>query len=369
MNLRQILQAAVDQEASDVVLKDGRPPMFRVGGTLMQCTGFGALTGEQLSAAAKILLQDDAHRMRFATERHADLAFDEPGVGRFRLHVFHQRGSVGMAVRVIPGHVRTVTELNLPPVIEQLASERRGLILVTGATGNGKTTTLSAMIEHINRTSTRHIITVEDPIEYVHHDGQSIICQREIGDDVNDFPSALQAALRENPDVIMLGEMRDLATVETAIAAAETGHLVLSTMHTADAPETIIRTISAFPEHHREQIRIVLAGVLRGVVSQRLLQLADGAGRIPAVEVMVGSLRVREYIEKQRVRELSELITQGHSYGMQSFDQSILTLYQTGRITHTEAVANCRNPADFEREARGFQASGGLRSAAPVGIA
>ena len=355
MKLSHILEAAVDEGASDVVLKDGMPPMFRVRGDLTRWDGLGPLTPEMLQDTANAMLHEDAHRLRFASERHADLTFDQPGLGRFRVNVFRQRGRVGIVFRVIPSEIRTVAELNLPPVIQQLADERRGLILVTGATGSGKSTTLAAMIDHINRTSARHIITVEDPIEYVHAEHLSVISQREIGTDVNDFPSALQAALRQNPDVIMIGEMRDLATIETALMAAETGHLVMSSLHTGDAPETVTRTVAAFPEHQRDQVRVVLGSVLRGVVSQRLLRSADGCELVPAVEVMVRSLRVREYIEKQRIRELPELIAQGHSYGMQTFDQSVAALFRAGRITYDEALANCRTPADFELMAHGLQ--------------
>jgi twitching motility protein PilT len=262
---------------------------------------------------------------------------------------------------VIPPQVRQIAQLNLPPIVSQLAEERRGLVLVTGPTGSGKSTTLAAMIEHINQTSARHIITIEDPIEYVHREQRSIISQREIGDDVNDYPSALQAALRQNPDVIMVGEMRDLKTMETALTAAETGHLVMSTLHTSDAPETVTRLVSSFPEHQRDQVRIILASVLRGVVSQRLLPRTDSPGLVPAVEVMTGALRIREYIEKQRVRELPELIAQGQSYGMQTFDQSLVTLFRAGRVSYTEALAQCRNAADFEMQARGIESGGSSR--------
>ena len=355
MHITQILKAAVEQEASDVVLKDGRPPMFRLHGELEPLTET-PLSTQDLQEAANTILHDDTHRLRFATDRHADLAFDLPEVGRFRANVFRQRGKVGMVFRVIPLKVRSVGELNLPPIVEQLANERRGLILVTGATGSGKSTTLASMIDHINA-SPRHIITVEDPVEYVHTERRAIISQREVGEDVTDFPSALQAALRQNPDVIMIGEMRDVQTIETAITAAETGHLVMSSLHTSDAAETVIRVIAAFPEHQREQVRIVLANVLRGVVSQRLLRSVDGTGLVPAVEIMVGTPRVREYIEKQRIRELPELIAQGGNQGMQTFDQSLAVLFLDGRITYDEALANCRNQADFELHARGLQSS------------
>ncbi|HVO27588.1 MAG TPA: PilT/PilU family type 4a pilus ATPase [Candidatus Margulisiibacteriota bacterium] len=362
MELLEILAAAVKQNASDVVLKDGMPPMFRIHGILAACAGAPPLTGEMLQRAATLILRDDAARMRFLAERHADLAFDEPGLGRFRVNVYRQRGKVGIACRVILPRIRGIAELNLPPIVEQLACERRGLILVTGATGCGKSTTLAAMIGHINQTGAHHIITIEDPIEYLHHEKRSIISQREIGEDVNDFPSALRTALRQNPDVIMVGEMRDLETIETAIMAAETGHLVLSTLHTDDAPQTIMRTVTVFPEHKREQICLVLANVLRGVVSQRLLPTADGSGVVPAVEVMLGTLRVRECIAKQRVQDLPDLIAQGDSYGMQSFDQALLALVKEGRITQAEALANCHDPLDFAHRTSGILSRGDLLS-------
>ena len=362
MELIQILDTAVKQGASDLVLKDGMPPMLRVHGHLVPCEGAPPLTAEILERAATTILRDDATRMRFVTERHVDLAFEQPGLARFRVNVYRQRGKIGIACRVILPRIRGIAELNLPPIVEQLASERRGLILVTGATGSGKTTTLAAIIDHINQTSARHIITIEDPIEYVHHEKGSIISQREIGEDVNDFPSALHAALRQNPDVIMLGEMRDLETIETAIMAAETGHLVLSTLHTDDAPQTIMRTVTVFPEHKREQIRLVLANVLRGVVSQRLLPHVDGTGVVPAVEVMIGTLRVRECIEKQRVQDLHDLIAQGDNYGMQSFDQALMALFREGRISYEQALANCHEPTDFEHRARGIESRGDVLS-------
>jgi twitching motility protein PilT len=362
MELLEILDSAVKQNASDVVLKYGMPPMFRIHGNLTPCVGSSTLTAEMLQRAATVILADDVVRMRFATERHVDLAFDQPDLGRFRVNVYRQRGKVGIACRVILPRIRGIAELNLPPIVEQLACERRGLILVTGATGSGKTTTLAAMIEHINQTGARHIVTIEDPIEYVHREKRSVISQREIGEDVNDFPSALRAALRQNPDVIMVGEMRDLETVETAIMAAETGHLVLSTLHTDDAPQTIMRTVTVFPEYKREQIRLVLANVLRGVVSQRLLPNADSSGVVPAAEVMLGTLRVREAIAKQRVQDLADLIAQGGSYGMQSFDQALLALFKEGRITHEQALANCHDPVDFAHRTGGMVSRGDMLS-------
>jgi twitching motility protein PilT len=355
MYLAEIVQAAVKLDASDVILKDGLPPMLRIHSNLVPLEGAAPLKLEELQNAASTVLFDERKRSTFETERQADLAFDMPGLGRFRINVYRQRGRLGIVLRTISAGLRDFEALNLPPVIERLASERRGLILVTGPTGSGKTTTIAAILDHINRTSARHIVTIEDPIEYVHKDQMSVISQREIGNDTNDFPSALRAALRQNPDVIMVGEMRDLETVDTAIVAAETGHLVLSSLHTVDAPETITRVIAAFPEHQREQVRIVLANVLRGIVSQRLIRNAGQTGRVPAVEVMIGSTRVRECIEKGRIRDLHEVMAMGaNTYGMQTFDQSLLTLLAAGRITHREALEHCSNPGDFELQARGI---------------
>jgi twitching motility protein PilT len=358
MNLPQILQAAVQQNASDVILKDGIPPMLRIYGTLQPLQGGEVISSDTMRTAANAFLHDDTNRLRFTNERHADLAFDQPGLGRFRVNIFRQRGKISIVLRVIPIKIRNFEELNLPPVVERLANEKRGLLLVTGPTGSGKSTTIAAMLDHINRSTAQHIITIEDPIEYVHEDKASVISQREIGNDANDFPSALRAALRQDPDAIMVGEMRDMDTIETAIMAAETGHLVLSTLHTSDASESVLRTVAAFPEHKRDQVRVILANVIRGVISQRLIARSDKPGMVPAVEVMVGSARVREYIDKNKARELREVIAQGQSaYGMQTFDQSLLGLFRSGLISYEEALAHCSNPSDFELQARGISGS------------
>ncbi len=357
MYLTEILQAAVKSQASDVVLKDGMPPMLRIHSDLVPLAGAEPLTMEELQNAASTVLFDDRKRTCFENERQADLAFDMPGLGRFRINVYRQRGKLGIVLRTIPQNVRSFAALNLPDVVGRLSNEKRGLILVTGPTGSGKSTTIAAMLDHINRTHARHIVTIEDPIEYVHQDRRSVISQREIGYDTNDFPSALRATLRQNPDVIMVGEMRDLETIDTAIMAAETGHLVMSTLHTVDAPETITRIIASFPEDRREQVRIVLANVVRGIISQRLIRNADHSGMVPAVEVLVGSTRVRECIDKGRVREIHDVMAQGFAtYGMQTFDQSLLELLREGKIAHEDALAHCSNPADFELQARGINA-------------
>jgi twitching motility protein PilT len=308
-------------------------------------------------------LLDDFHRKRLAIELQADLAYDTADLGRFRVNVFRQRGELSAVIRVIPSYIRSVSELNLPPIVEQIADERRGLILVTGTTGSGKSTTLAAMIDHINQTRHCHIITIEDPIEYLHADRLSFVNQREVGFDAVNFAGALKAALRQNPDVILVGEMRDLETIETAIMAAETGHLVMSTLHTLDAPETITRAISAFPEHQRDQVRLILASVIRGVISQRLIPQANNEGMVPAVEVLASTARVREYIaDKEKLRDLREVIAQGHTtYGMQTFDQSLMALLVSGLITRAEALANATNPADFELKLRGIASTSDSR--------
>ena len=354
MQLERILQEAVERGISDVLLKDGNPPLFRCRGEFVPMEDAEPLTQQELQAALTRFLVDDAQRMRFLTERCADFAFGELDLGRFRINAYRQRGKVAIAVRVIPATIPEFNGLNLPPIVERLANERRGMILVTGPTGSGKTTTLAAMIGHINRQSARHIITIEDPIEYVHQDERAVICQREIGADVDSFAAALRVALRQIPDVIMLGEMRDSETMETALQAAETGHLVLSTLHTIDVPETVSRIVSSFPEYKRDQVRVVLANVIKGVICQRLVPTANGTGMIPAVEVMVSSARVREYIEANRIRDLHQVIEQGQVYGMQTFDQSLLSLVQANLINSEEALQHCTSPADFELAARGL---------------
>jgi len=372
MDLDAILAAAITLEASDVMLKAGAPPAVRVGRDLIPLPGASPLSADDMQAAVDTVL-DERHRHRLAEELQTDLAYASPQHGRFRVNVFRQRGRLSAVIRIIPARIRSCSELHLPPVVERLTDEPRGLVLVTGTSGSGKSTSLAAMIDHINRTRRTHIITIEDPIEYTHADQLSYVSQREVGNDAVSFAGALEAALRQNPDVILVGEMRDLETIETAILAAETGHLVMSTLHTLDAPETITRIVSTFPEHQRDQARLILATVLRGVVSQRLLPRADGGGMVPAVEVLVSTARVREYVaEKERLRELRDVIGQGHTtYGMQTFDQSLMGLLQTGLITRDEALRNASNPSDFELKLRGisstsdtrwddFEAQGGL---------
>jgi len=362
MEFDEILAEAVRHEASDVLLKVGVPPAFRVRSDFLPLEAAETLDPLTLDSYARQVTTDQQWE-RLKNERQLDTAYDQGDLGRFRLNIFRQRGHLSMVIRVIAAQVRSIAELNLPPVIEGLAAERRGLILVTGTTGSGKSTTLAAIVDYINRRRQAHIITIEDPIEYLHADRLSFINQREIGDDAVDFPGALKSALRQNPDVILVGEMRDLTTIETAITAAETGHLVMSTLHTLDARETVTRVISTFPEHQRDQARLILANILKGVISQRLIPRADGAGMVPSVEVMVSSARVAEHIaDKHKTRDLNEVIAQGFTtYGMETFDQSLMHLFRNGLITFEEALANCTNPNDFELKIRGIASTSDAR--------
>ena len=362
MDLVTILREGVERGASDVHLKVGAPPVFRVNGKLVRWDDVGLIDRDGMFVLTQELLTD-FHVDRLKRNLQVDVGYGHPELGRFRVNVFYQRGDVQAALRLIPPRVKRVAELNLPPVIERIASEHRGLILVTGTTGSGKSTTLAAMIDHINRTVTKHVITVEDPIEYLHRDEQSMITQREIGSDCTEFAAGLKGALRQDPDVILVGEMRDLETIETAILAAETGHLVMSTVHTLDATETITRVISAFPDHGRGQARLVLASILKGVVSQRLVPRADGEGMVPAVEVMISTGLVRECVQlPERTRELRDVIAKGYTtYGMQTFDQSLMQLWRDDLITFEEAMAQASNPDDFALRARGIDSSSDSR--------
>src|ERR671919_2773594 len=288
MHVNDLLKIAVDHGASDLHLKVGSYPMMRVRGDLIPASEERRLDHEETVAMAAAVMST-TQRQKFKDSQEIDLAYSVPGLGRFRCNVFQQRGTIGMVLRVIPVQVRGIDALGLPPVLQRISQEERGLVLVTGTTGSGKSTTLAAMIDYINNTRSTHIITIEDPIEYLHRDAQSIINQREIGVDTRSFAYALRSALRQDPDVILVGEMRDMETIETALHAAETGHLVFSTLHTLDAAETINRIISMFPPHQQKQIRLQLAAVLRAVISQRLIPKADGKGRAPAVEVMIAT--------------------------------------------------------------------------------
>jgi twitching motility protein PilT len=348
MELNEILQIALRAGASDIHLKAGLPPMFRVDGALVPLKDARRMTPEEVGRMA-LGIMNEYQKEKYKQTNEVDLAYGVPGLGRFRVNVFQQRGSLGVVLRVIPFKIQTIEQLMLPKVLEKVAGEQRGLVLVTGTTGSGKSTTLASMIDHINATETCHIMTIEDPIEFLIRDKRSIVNQREVGVDTMSFGQALKSALRQDPDVILVGEMRDLETIETALTAAETGHLVMSTLHTLDATETINRIISAFPPYQQKQVRLQLGSVLKAVISQRLVPRADGKGRVPAIEVLLATARVRELIEdKDRTKEISEAIAQGHlSYGMQTFDQSLMSLLKAGLVSYEESLRQATNPDDF----------------------
>ena len=355
MHVNDLLKIAVENGASDLHLKVGTYPMMRVRGTLMPATEERRLEHEDLVSMAAAVLPA-GHRDKFKDNHEVDLAYSVAGLGRFRCNAFQQRGTIGMIFRVIPMKVATIEDLMLPKVLKKIAAEERGLVLVTGTTGSGKSTTLAAIVDEINLTRTAHIMTIEDPIEYLHRDNRSIINQREIGVDTNSFAHALRSALRQDPDVILVGEMRDFETIQTALLAAETGHLVLSTLHTLDATETINRIIAVFPPHQQKQVRIQLSSVLKSVISQRLIPRTDAKGRVPAVEVLITTAFLRDcIIDKDKSHLIHGAISQGTSqYGMQTFDQSIFSLYETKHISYEEALRWCSNVDEFKLKVQGI---------------
>jgi twitching motility protein PilT len=355
VQLNDLLKVAVAAGASDLHLKVGSYPVMRVNGTLVVASEEKRLERTDTEEMAGVIFQPE-HLERFRKAQEVDLAYSVPGLGRFRCNVFQQRGTVGLVLRVIPFGVRNIDELGLPPVLKQIAMEERGLVLVTGTTGSGKSTTLAAMIDQINATRSAHIMTIEDPIEYLHRDYQSIVNQREVAVDTRSFSHALRSALRQDPDVILVGEMRDFETVETALLAAETGHLVFSTLHTLDATETVNRIIAVFPPHQQRQVRIQLSSVLKAAISQRLMPRADGLGRVPAVEVMVTTAFIRDCIvDKDRTPHIHGAIAAGTSqYGMQTCDQSIFNLYQQGFVTLDEALRWASNVDEFKLKVQGI---------------
>jgi twitching motility protein PilT len=355
MHINQLLQIAVASGASDLHLKVGSYPMMRVNGTLVVASEEKRLDRTDTEAIAQAMLTAE-HVEKFKKHQDVDLAYSIDGLGRFRCNVFQQRGTVGLVLRIIPMKIKSIDELALPPVLKRIALEERGLVLVTGTTGSGKSTTLAAMIDYINASRQAHVMTVEDPIEYLHRDNRSLVNQREISVDTQSFAHALRAALRQDPDVILVGEMRDFETVETALHAAETGHLVLSTLHTLDATETINRIISVFPPHQQRQVRIQLAAVLKAAISQRLLPRADGLGRAAAIEVMVSTAFIRDCIvDKDKTSMIAGAIAAGTSqYGMQTFDQAIFQLYSQGIVTLEEALRWATNVDDFKLKVAGI---------------
>jgi twitching motility protein PilT len=355
MHVNDLLKLAVDKGASDLHLKVGTFPMCRVHGRLTRVTNDKKLDHEDLVEMAASIMSA-TQRQRFKDAQEIDLAYSVPGLGRFRCNVFQQRGTIGMVLRVIPFRVKTIDELGLPPVLKKIAEEERGLVLVTGTTGSGKSTTLAGMVDHINNTRSSHVITIEDPIEYLHKDSEAIITQREIGVDTRSFAYALRSALRQDPDVVLVGEMRDMETIETALHAAETGHLVFSTLHTLDATETINRIISVFPPHQQKQVRLQLAVVLKAAIAMRLVPRADGQGRVPAMEVLVATPFIKDcIIDKEKTHLISTAIAQGTSqYGMQTFDQSIFDLFSRKFISYDEALRWASNVDEFKLKVQGI---------------
>ena len=358
IDLKSILEIAVKGGASDIHLKSGLPAMFRINGSLVPLRNSPRIASDELERVGLSIASEKLGR-HFVENSDVDFAHAVPEIGRFRVNMFRQRGQMGMVLRVIPPEVKAIGELELPSILEAIALEHRGLVLVTGATGSGKSTTLAAMINHINSTSTKHIVTIEDPIEFLFRDKRSIISQREVGSDTRSFANALRAALRQDPDCILLGEMRDIETIELAFTAAETGHLVLSTLHTVDAAESVQRILGAFSLDQQREVRMKLATNLRAVLSQRLVRRADGRGRVAAMEVMTATARIREIIlESRPPSELRDAISQGSKqYGMQTFDQSLMLHLNHGRITKDEALSHCTSKDDFLLRLSGVEAT------------
>ena len=358
MNLNDILGVALKSNTSDIHLKAGLSPVFRIDGKLRPLPKAPRLTSESLRSMC-VAIMNDKQRETFEEVNEVDLAYSVPGLGRFRANVFMQRNSVSAVFRVIPFKVATLDDLLMPQVLKKIAQEPRGLVLVTGATGTGKSTTLAALVDFINNDRTAHMVTIEDPIEYLHRDRKCIINQREVGFDTVGFAPALKSALRQDPDVIMVGEMRDRETVETVLAAAETGHLVLSTLHTIDAPETITRIISMYPPHQQRHVRLQLSNILKGVISQRLIPRIEGNGRVAAVEVMISTGRIRELIDdKDKATQIRETMAKGYTtYGMQTFDQALMDLVKKKVISYDEAMRQSSNPADFKLKFSGIDST------------
>lgn len=358
LKIDDLLRVATGHGASDLHLKVGAFPVMRVAGELHPIADAPRLKPED-TLDMSFSMMSNRQKQRFKEISEVDIGYGVDGLGRFRANIFQQRGTVSIVLRVIPEQTTSTAELGLPPVIDKITDERRGLILVTGATGSGKSTTLAAMIDRINAKRSGHIVTIEDPIEFLHRDKLSFITQREVDVDTRSFAEALRGALRQDPDVILVGEMRDHETIETALTAAETGHLVLSTLHTLDATETVTRIVSSFPAHQQKSVRMQLAGILKAVISMRLVRAARGPGRVPAVEIMVSTGLIRDHImNEDKSYLIREAIAAGTSqYGMQTFDQSLFNLFQSGLISIQEALHNATNPDEFKMRVSGIMSS------------
>ena len=355
MHINELLKVVVKAGASDLHLKVGAYPMMRLQGSLIPVTQEVRLSYENTVEMAAAVMST-AQKQKFKDVQDVDLAYSVPGLGRFRCNVFQQRGTIGLVLRVIPMTVKTIDDLQLPEVLKKIAMEERGLVLVTGTTGSGKSTTLAAMINEINDQRCCHIMTVEDPIEFLHRDNRSIVNQREVELDTRGFAPALRSALRQDPDVILVGEMRDFETIETALVAAETGHLVFSTLHTLDTTETINRIIAVFPPHQQKQVRLQLAAVLKAIISQRLMPRADGKSRVAACEVMITTAFIRDcIIDREKAHLIADAIAAGTSqYGMQSFDQAIFGLFKQGLVSYEESLRWASNVDDFKLKVQGI---------------
>jgi twitching motility protein PilT len=354
IELKDILKVMVEKKASDLHLRAGRPAIARVDGALVHLP-FDLLSGDTIRISGALM--NESQRRSFIDEHEVDLAVDFENLGRFRVNVFMQRGLVNLALRMVPMEIPTIAQLNLPPVIKDICENRRGLVLITGTTGCGKSNTLAAMINHINTTRAENIITIEDPVEFVHPDNLSIVSQRELGFDTGSYLDALRTVVRQDPNVILLGELRDLETVTAAISAAQTGHLVLSTIHTVSAAQTINRIIDLYPPHQHNQIRILLADTLKAVVSQRLLRAATGTGRLPAVEVLVVTPLIKKLIEENNLAEIANQMRQGQYYGMQTFNQALISLINSKQVTLPEALAASSNPEELMLSIHGVKSS------------
>lgn len=351
-----LLRMAMSFGSSDLHLRAGSTPVIRVNGELRPLAGVSRMTQDETLEMA-FSMMSNRQKQHFKEVYEVDIGYGVQGLGRFRVNIFQQRNSIGIVARVISDTIKSFAELGLPPILQTIANENRGLILVTGTTGSGKSTTLAAIVDSINRARNCHIVTIEDPIEFLHKDKESFVTQREVDVDTRSFAEALRGSLRQDPDVILVGEMRDLETIETALVAAETGHLVLSTLHTLDAQETLTRILSAFPPFQQKAIRIQLAGLLKAVVSQRLMKSALGNSRVPAVEVLISTPLIRDYIlHEEKTSSIRDAIAAGTSqYGMQTFDQSLFYLYQSGLISLEEALRGSTNPDEFRLRLAGIQ--------------